>query len=133
MSTATKHVRQLTTSRLTIGLFTAACGDSSSGGVNDVSNTSVASVQPAAGSASQSATVGTAVATVPSVVVRDERGNPVAGATVRFTVTAGGGSVANPTTTTNAQGAASAGSWTLGASPGSNVLQATVNGVSPVV
>src|SRR5688500_16580740 len=106
MSTATKHVRQLTTSRLTIGLFTAACGDSSSGRVNDVSNTSVASVQPAAGSAAQSATVGTAVATVPSVVVRDERGNPVAGATVGFTATAGGGPGANPAAPTTAQGGA---------------------------
>src|SRR5439155_934273 len=41
----------------------------------------------------QSATVGTAVATPPSVLVHDGAGNPVADVTVTFTVTSGGGTV----------------------------------------
>ena len=127
-----KHFGYKKTLVLALGLFAAACSDSSSGGVSDVSDTRVASVQAAAGSA-QVATVGTAVTTAPSVVVRDAQGNGVAGATVRFTVTAGGGSVANATVTTNGQGAASAGRWTLGTAPGTNVLQASVTGVDPVV
>jgi len=55
----------------------------------------------------QSATVGTAVATDPSVVVRDQFANPVAGVSVTFAVGSGGGTVI-PTTavTTNASGIA---------------------------
>src|SRR2546426_2389164 len=44
----------------------------------------------------QSAPAGTAVATPPAVLVRDQHGNPVQGVSVTFGVAAGGGSV-NPT------------------------------------
>src|SRR5204862_1173008 len=41
----------------------------------------------------QSATVGTALATPPAVFVQDQFGNPVAGVAVTFAVTSGGGTV----------------------------------------
>src|SRR5207247_6906666 len=82
----------------------------------------------------QSATVGTAVATPPSVIVHDGAGNPVADVTVSFTVTAGGGTVTPAGVATNGSGIATVTSWTLGTSPGTNTLTATVSGLtgSPV-
>ena len=70
----------------------------------------------------QTARTGTAVDIAPGVVVRDADGNPVAGATVTFEVTAGGGGVERGSAVTDAAGAASAGRWILGDAPGTNVL-----------
>ena len=84
----------------------------------------------------QSATAGSAVAIAPSVRVRDESQNPVAGVDVTFAVTAGGGSIVPATTvTTDANGLATLTSWTLGASVGTNTLEASVAGLtgSPVL
>ncbi|HYR06335.1 MAG TPA: hypothetical protein VEQ60_01125 [Longimicrobium sp.] len=78
---------------------------------------------------SQSAVAGTAVPQAPAVRVNDQTGAPLAGATVTFAVT-GGGSVASATATTDAAGLASAGSWTLGATPGENTVTATVGALS---
>jgi filamin/ABP280 repeat protein/Big-like domain-containing protein len=72
----------------------------------------------------QTAPAGTAVPVAPTVIVRDAAGTPVPGVAIRFTVTAGGGSVSGGETTTGAEGTAAAGAWTLGASPGSNTLRA---------
>src|SRR5439155_489151 len=49
----------------------------------------------------QSATVGTAVAVAPAVIVKDQFGNPVAGVSLMFAVATGGGSLTgtNPVTT----------------------------------
>jgi hypothetical protein len=83
----------------------------------------------------QSATIGTAVAVAPSIVVRDGGSNPVAGVSVTFAVTSGGGSIAaNGTVTTNASGIATSPAWTLGPTAGSNTLTATSGGLtgSPV-
>ncbi|HMH82124.1 MAG TPA: Ig-like domain-containing protein, partial [Gemmatimonadales bacterium] len=79
----------------------------------------------------QSATVGTAVATVPSVIVRDQFNNPVAGVSVTFAVVSGGGTVV-PTTavTTNAGGIATVTSWTLGTTAGTNTLRAISPGLN---
>jgi hypothetical protein len=68
----------------------------------------------------------------PEVLVRDDNGRPVAGIPVRFTVTAGGGSVANATTISGPQGRATAGTWTLGSSFGLNTLVGSVDGVGSV-
>ncbi|HYC32176.1 MAG TPA: invasin domain 3-containing protein, partial [Gemmatimonadales bacterium] len=76
----------------------------------------------------QSATVNTAVAVAPAVVVRDVDGNGVPGVPVAFTVTGGGGSVAGGATVTGSDGIARAGSWTLGTATGENTLRARVNG-----
>jgi hypothetical protein len=51
---------------------------------------------------------------------------------VTFAVTGGGGSATGTNATTGANGIATAGSWTLGLSPGTNTLTATVPGL-PVV
>ena len=73
----------------------------------------------------QSATAGTAVATPPSVIVKDVHDNPVSGVSVTFAVAAGGGSATGTAATTNASGIATVGSWTLGAAAGANTLTAT--------
>ncbi|MEO8334294.1 MAG: Ig-like domain-containing protein [bacterium] len=80
----------------------------------------------------QVTTSGTPVATPPSVVVRDEYGNPVSGVSVTFAVVSGGGSVTGSPAITNALGVATAGSWTLGSAAGANTLTATVSGLTPV-
>ncbi len=82
----------------------------------------------------QSATVNTAVATAPSVLVTDASSNPVSGVGVTFAVTGGGGSVSGGAATTNASGIASPTSWTLGTTAGTNTLTATAAGLtgSPV-
>lgn len=62
----------------------------------------------------------------PQVLVTDGSGNPVQGVSVTFAVTAGGGSlVGSAVQTTDVGGFASIG-WTLGASPGTDTLTATV-------
>ncbi|HJS42094.1 MAG TPA: hypothetical protein VJ755_01360, partial [Gemmatimonadales bacterium] len=78
---------------------------------------------------SQTATVGTAVAAPPSVIVRDQFGNPVPGVNVTFAVASGGGSITGSTQTTNAAGVAAVGTWTLGTTAGPNTLVAS----SPVL
>jgi adhesin/invasin len=73
----------------------------------------------------QNATVGTAVSTLPSVIVKDVNNNPVSGVSVTFAVASGGGSLTGANATTNASGIATVGSWTLGSSVGANTLTAT--------
>ena len=73
----------------------------------------------------QSATVSTAVTTLPSVIVKDANNNPKSGASVIFAVASGGGSITNGTATTGSNGIATVGSWTLGPTGGSNTLTAT--------
>lgn len=102
----------------------SACGDSTA----PADPTAVSAV---AGT-SFTATVGTAVATEPAVRVTDGDGSPVSGAAVQFAVTAGGGSLARTSATTDAAGIASAGSWTLGTTAGANVVEATVAGLAAV-
>ena len=75
---------------------------------------------------SQSATVSTAVATPPSVLVTNTTDNsPVSGISVTFVVASGGGSVTVATATTNVNGIATVGSWVLGSTPGTNTLTVT--------
>lgn len=82
----------------------------------------------------QAAPPETAVPIAPSVIIRNPAGNPVAGTTVTFSVTSGGGTITGATATSNAQGIAAVGSWTLGAALGANTLQAAAAGLtgSPV-
>ncbi|MEP6999085.1 MAG: Ig-like domain-containing protein, partial [bacterium] len=70
----------------------------------------------------QTAHAGTSVAVAPSVIVTDVGGNPVQGAAVTFAVSSGGGSATAATTSTNAAGVATVGSWTLGTLAGTNTL-----------
>jgi adhesin/invasin len=83
----------------------------------------------------QSATVGTAVSTAPSVIVKDANNNVVSGVSVTFAVASGGGSLGAPATvTTDASGIATSPAWTLGTTAGANTLTATSAGLtgSPV-
>jgi hypothetical protein len=95
-----------------------------------------ASIEAAAG-AEQSATVGTAVAVAPAVLVRDTDGNPLAGVPVTFKVTGGGGSLSGDTPVTASNGIAAVSGWALGQEAGANSLSATLAGLevtgSPVV
>ena len=56
------------------------------------------------------------------------RRNPVAGVTVTFAITQGGGSLNGPTQTTNASGVATVSDWTLGPGAGTNTVTATATG-----
>ena len=67
----------------------------------------------------------------PSVDVRDQFDNPVAGVTVTFTVTSGGGTIEAGTATTDHLGIATAGWWTLG-QPGENTVNASAPGLQSV-
>ncbi|MGD9522558.1 MAG: Ig-like domain-containing protein [Gemmatimonadales bacterium] len=89
------------------------------------------SLQVVEGGSGLSALVGQPVGTNPVVRVRDAFGNPVPGSSVTWQVVAGGGSITgSATTTTNAEGRATVGGWTLGPAQGVNSLQArTSNGI----
>lgn len=74
----------------------------------------------------QTAEVGNAVAEAPTVVIRDASGEPVAGMTVLWTVTSGGGWVESPSSLTDANGVASM-PWKLGYRVGSvDSLEASI-------
>jgi LysM repeat protein len=74
--------------------------------------------------------VGTAVTPPPSVVIKDQNGNPIGGVAVTFQVVSGGGSVTGGTASTGADGVATVGAWTLGPVPGENVLNAVTGSLS---
>src|SRR5262249_43935555 len=80
----------------------------------------------------QSGAAGSTLPIAPAVLVQDAFGNPIAGVTVTFAVTGGGGLLTGATPTTNASGIATVGSWQLGSSTGPNSLSATV-GALPVL
>ena len=71
-----------------------------------------ATLEPVSGVTVQ-ATVGTAVTTRPSVVVKDASGNGVPGVSVTFTGAAGSGDLTGTTQTTNSSGIATLGGWTV--------------------
>lgn len=69
----------------------------------------------------------------PAVIVKDRFGTPVAGVQVTFTVTSGGGSLASTGATSDVNGVATAGVWTLGPQSGVNTVAASASGVPPVI
>jgi adhesin/invasin len=90
-------------------------------GVGTITDNALVTVNAAAAASivvnagnSQTARVGAAVPTDPSVLVRDAFNNPVPNVTVTFAVASGGGSVTVNMPLTNASGIATIGSWTLG-------------------
>ena len=103
---------------------------SAGGGVSTAITATATAARPATVSAvageNQTAPAGAAVPTAPSVRVADAFGNLVEGATVTFSVLAGGGQVTDGVRTTNAQGVATAGSWILGPATGAQSLVARV-------
>lgn len=83
----------------------------------------------ASGGNNQTGTVGEALVAPFQVTVKDQFGNAVAGTSVGWAVTAGGGSIAPPASTTSASGVASA-VLTLGPTAGANTATATVTGLA---
>jgi hypothetical protein len=83
----------------------------------------------------QRAPVGTQVPVPPAVRVVNDRGQPEAGVRVTFAVTGGGGGIAGADQTTDDDGVARVGGWTLGPSPGTNTLEARAGSLqgSPVI
>ena len=79
----------------------------------------------------QRATAGTAVPDPIQVRVDGMTGPGLEGVTVSFMVTGGGGAIESATATTDGDGLASPGAWTLGV-PGPQELGATVAGLDPV-
>jgi Bacterial Ig domain/Bacterial Ig-like domain (group 1) len=79
----------------------------------------------------QTGAVGAPLTAALVVKVADGSGNPVIGATVTWAVTAGGGSPNPASSTTDANGQAAT-IWTLGPTPSTNTLTASVAGVGTV-
>ena len=96
----------------------------------DASSITAASATSISGQAGEPVAAGD----LPTVQVTDSQGNPVAGATVNFSVASGGGSITGATQTTDAMGMAQVGGWTLGGDA-TQTLEATAPGLtgSPVV
>src|SRR5512133_1194131 len=108
----------------------AACGGSGSGNQTEPQPTRHASSLTILAGNNQSATVGTPLPAPLQVKVADEDGQPFPGATVTWSVTAGGGNVQLSSSTTQADGTSSV-RWTLGTQAGLNSVTAAVAGVSP--
>ena len=79
----------------------------------------------------QEGTVGVALAEPFVISVLDEDGAAIAGAVVTFSVAAGGGTLSDTTATTDANGQATT-TLTLGSEPGTNTVEATVEGLESV-
>jgi hypothetical protein len=77
----------------------------------------------------QTATRGAAAPVQPAVRVQDSYQNPVSGVEVVFTVSPGSGNVAGANSTTDANGVARLGQWTIGTST-TNTVVGTVSGQS---
>ncbi|MEX2181488.1 MAG: leishmanolysin-related zinc metalloendopeptidase [Gemmatimonadaceae bacterium] len=76
--------------------------------------------------------VGSVINPAPTFVVRDAEGNALSGLPVTITVTDGGGSVTGAPAV-SAGGETSIGTWTVGTTPGSQVVTVAVDGVPDAV
>lgn len=88
-----------------------------------------ATVEIVAGN-NQSAVVGQVVPVAPTVRVRDAGGQGLTAIVVRFTVVAGGGSIAIDSAVTDGSGVATVSGWTLGTKSGVNTLKAQASGLA---
>ena len=106
----------------------AACGGDDEG-TNVVTQTPT-SLSITTGTNNQTGVVGAALATPLSVKVVDQNGAAVAGATVTWTVSTGGGTLSKATSTTDASGIATT-TWTLPNAAGAYTVAAAIaNGQS---
>ena len=124
-----KQLRNIVFSLPPVGLLVLqlSCGGDASGPGH------VATRSTANSSTTLTAPPGTGVTELPSVLVSDQSGAPLAGASVTFTVTTGGGSVTGGNATTNSSGIATVASWILGAGSSVNTLEATSGSLPAVV
>lgn len=123
-----KLFRNVSSPLIAVGLLVlqVACGSDSSGPGNS------ATAIDANSSTTITAPPGGDVLELPSVIVHDQSGAPVGGASVHFTVTGGGGTITGANATTNPSGIATVGSWTLGTTAGTNTLTATTGSLPAV-
>jgi uncharacterized protein YjdB len=132
-TTPTQLTLQATTATLGAGTYVATVTVASSvpatasATINVSFTVSSPSIAVNAGN-SQAAMAGVPVPVPPSVVVRDGNGLPMPNATVTFLPTDGSGTVAGATATTDANGVATVGSWTLSTIGNPDSLIATVSG-----
>jgi uncharacterized protein YjdB len=105
-------------------LVASANGVQTTSSAFNIAAAAAAAIAKVAGDA-QTAVAGTVLPTSPSVRVTDAFGNGVNGVTVTFAPASGSGSVTAGTPTTDANGAASVGSWTVGPTMGPNTLNVT--------
>jgi hypothetical protein len=108
---------------------------STSGVSRQLSFTATANPGPAiafrhASRVEQTGDAGQPVAFPPAVRVADAYDNPVAGATVNFSVHLGGGLISSPTAVSDTNGVARLESWTLGSEPGFNEVRANLDGAA---
>lgn len=101
-------------------LAIAACGDSTA--------PPVATSLEIVAAGTQTATAGKLVPQAPSFVVKDQGGNPMAGAPVSVVVSAGGGTVTGAPTQSSA-GPTSIGQWTLGQTVAHNRVTVSAGGL----
>jgi hypothetical protein len=87
---------------------------------------------PSAGNG-QFAVVGRPVVVRPAVEVTDAYFNPLAGVTVIFRVTSGGGTITDSTPISDASGIAALGSWTLGPTAGLQRLTVTLPSAAAIL
>ena len=106
-------------------LFGCGGGDSTAPRVA----TTITAVSP---TANLTGTAGGAVGNPPSVVVNDQNGAAMPGAVVTFTIVSGNGLVSTPTVTTDANGIATVGTWTLGQTVGVNTMTASAGSAAPI-
>jgi hypothetical protein len=109
-----------------IGMVLAACDGGGSGPPPEPARLEVTGT-------AQSAVVGTPVSTPPQVRVLSADDEPVAGVSVAFTVTQGGGTVVGGTQVTDASGTARVASWTLGTTAGQNQLSVQAGGLGTTI
>ena len=103
-------------------LIVGACSDS-----NSTAPLVATAITVSAVTNGQTGVAGTVLAQPVGVLVVDQNGAPFANATVTWTVTAGGGSVASPTSVTDATGTATV-AFTLGSTVGVDSLEASIAG-----
>jgi hypothetical protein len=112
-------------------ILLAACSESKQSPTDtDPPSTSVAKTLSVSGGNSQVVDVGKP-ASAPTVRVVDQAGKGVAGVSVTFAVENGGGVITDSVVTTNADGDAKLGSWTVGNVEGANTLRVTASGLQP--
>jgi len=80
----------------------------------------------------QNAIVNQLAGSPPSVVVLDANDAPVAGVSVTFAISGGGGALTGATQTTDANGIATVGGWRMGQTAGNNAVTASVTGLTPI-
>lgn len=109
---------------ITLGLSLTSCGD------DPAAPPTPQSITASAGTG-QTATVGELLGAGLAVVVTGSDDQPLAGATVSWQVTGGGGSLSPTSSETDASGTAGT-DWTLGTAAGAQTVTATVQGLAPV-